>query len=186
MLADVVAPRGGKADPQATPDAEFIGMEQVEAQTMRLLGTVPCGSMKSSANVFFPGDVLYGRLRPYLNKVYQPDIPGLCSGEFIVLPESTAMIARFLKYRLNAPDFVHFASAINTGDRPRVDFDQVKVFKTLLPPRNEQERIADALDELLSDLDAGVAALERVRTKLAHYRGSILKAAVGGTIVSFR
>jgi len=151
---------------------------------MRLLGTVPAGTMKSGANSFRPGDVLYGRLRSYLNKVCQPDFSGLCSGEFIVLPETCAAQGKFLKYRLNAGDFVRFASRINTGDRPRVDFDQIKVFGLSLPPRSEQERIADALDELLSDLDAGVAALERVRGKLKLYRAAVLKAAVEGALTA--
>lgn len=184
LLSDVVEPRGGKANPQDFPDERFIGMEQVEPHTMKLLGTVPCSLMKSAGNRFFPTDVLYGRLRSYLNKVFQPDFSGLCSGEFIVLPESTALVGRFLKYRLNSADFVSFATHINSGDRPRVDFDQIKVFPLWLPPRREQERIADALDELLSDLDAGIEELHQVRKKLNHYRASILKAAVEGTLTA--
>jgi type I restriction enzyme S subunit len=54
----------------------------------------------------------------------------------------------------------------------------------LVPPPKEQERIADTLDELLSDLDAGVAALERVRAKLKHYRAAVLKAAVEGALTA--
>ena len=53
----------------------------------------------------------------------------------------------------------------------------------LLPPAPEQGRIADVLDELLSDLDAGVAALERVQAKLKHYRAAVLNAAVEGLLV---
>ena len=182
-LGSLVEPRTGKVDPQATPDAKFIGLEHVEAHTMRLLGTVSAGTMKSGANTFERLDVLYGRMRAYLNKVYQPDFSGLCSGEFIVLPETSAALGRFLKYRLNSGDFVRFANHLNTGDRPRVDFDQIKMFDVLLPPRAEQERIADALDELLSDLDAGVAALVRVQAKLTQYRAAVLKAAVDGSLV---
>ena len=183
-LSEIVEPRSGKALPSKTPDAKFIGMEHVEAHTMRLLGTVPASEMKSAANVFQKGDVLYGRLRSYLNKVYQPEFCGLCSGEFIVLPESPEISGSFLKYRLNAMDFVAFASHINTGDRPRVDFDQIKAFQLLLPPVREQQRIADALDELLSDLDAGVEALRRAQAKLALYRASVLKAAVQGDLTA--
>jgi type I restriction enzyme S subunit len=183
-LAALVSPRTGKIQPQTIPEAPFIGMEQVEPHTMRLLRTIPAGSMKSAANAFEPLDVLYGRLRAYLNKVYQPEFAGLCSGEFIVLPESCAIHGRFLKYRLNAADFVSFASHINTGDRPRVDWDQVKPFSIQLPPMPEQERIADALDELLSDLDAGVAALEQIQVKLEHYRSALLKSAVDGTLTA--
>jgi len=54
----------------------------------------------------------------------------------------------------------------------------------LIPPEAEQKRIAEALDELLSDLDAGVAALERVRAKLKHYRAAVLKAAVEGALTA--
>ena len=151
---------------------------------MRLLGTILSDSMKSSANTFCSGDVLYGRLRSYLNKVYQPDFDGLCSGEFIVMPETTAVSGKFLKYRLNASDFVHFASHINTGDRPRVDFGQISNFDLSLPPRPEQIRITDALDELFSDLDAGVASLEQARDKLKLYRASVLKAAVEGALTA--
>jgi type I restriction enzyme, S subunit len=183
-LAKIVEPRVGNADPQASPQAEFIGMENVEAHTMHVLGTVPAASMKSGANVFRRGDVLYGRLRPYLNKVCQPDFSGLCSGEFIVLPETSATAGKFLKYRVNAADFVHFASHINTGDRPRVDFDQIKEFAFPLPPRAEQSRIADTLDELFSDLDDAVASLERTQANLRLYRASVLKAAVEGALTA--
>ncbi|MGQ0551705.1 MAG: restriction endonuclease subunit S [Planctomycetota bacterium] len=54
----------------------------------------------------------------------------------------------------------------------------------IVPPPSEQERIADTLDELLSDLDAGVAALERVRVKLKQYRATVLKAAVEGALTA--
>jgi type I restriction enzyme S subunit len=57
-------------------------------------------------------------------------------------------------------------------------------YPILLPPLAEQQRIADALDELLSDLDAGVTALESVRAKLRQYRAAMLKAAVEGTLTA--
>ena len=183
-LGDVIEPRRVKADPQATPNAKFVGMEHVEAHTTKLLGTTTAGAMKSSANVFKRGDVLYGRLRPYLNKVHQPDFDGLCSGEFVVMPDNDAISGAFLKHRLSAYDFVDFASHLNAGDRPRVDFGQLQSFALALPPRDEQTRIANLLDELLDDLATGVAALERCREKLRRYRASVLKAAVEGDLTT--
>lgn len=53
-----------------------------------------------------------------------------------------------------------------------------------LPPCLEQERIVEALDELFSDLEFGVAALERAQKRLKHYRGSVLKAAVEGSLTA--
>ena len=183
-LGELIEPRRIKADPQATPDAKFVGMEHVEAHTTRLLGTTVAGAMKSSANVFQRGDVLYGRLRPYLNKVHQPEFDGLCSGEFVVMPENDAVSGAFLKYRLTAYDFVDFASHLNAGDRPRVDFSQLQSFPMTLPPRNEQARIANLLGELFDDVANGHAALERCREKLHRYRASVLKAAVEGDLTA--
>ena len=177
-LGELIEPRRVRADPQAKPTEKFVGLEHVEAHTTKLLGTKSAAAMKSSANAFRRGNVLYGRLRPYLNKVCQPDFDGLCSGEFVVMPENHAVAGAFLKYRLNAYDFVHFASHLNAGDRPRVDFGQLRSFPLALPPKNEQERIVDLLVALFDELDAGIANLQRCQEKLSIYRASLLKAAV--------
>ena len=65
-----------------------------------------------------------------------------------------------------------------------IESPTLKAFRIPIAPSAEQARIADALDELFSDLDAGVAALERVQQKLRHYRASVLKAAVEGTLTA--
>ena len=183
-LGDLIEPRRVKADPQATPTAEFVGLEHVEAHTTKLLGTTSAAAMKSSASTFKQSDVLYGRLRPYLNKVCQPDFDGLCSGEFVVMPENQAVSGAFLKHRLNAQDFVEFASHLNAGDRPRVDFSQLRPFALTLPPKKEQTRIADMLAKLFDQLDAGIDTLQRCQEKLARYRASVRKAAVEGDLTA--
>ena len=140
--------------------------------------------MMSSANAFKRGDVLYGRLRAYLNKVCQPNFDGLCSGEFIVMPQSNTVSGAFLKHRLSAYDFVDFASHLNAGDRPRVDFSQLRTFALAVPPKEEQTRIADRLTGLFDDLAAGIATLQRCQEKLARYRASVLQAAVQGDLTA--
>lgn len=91
-----------------------------------------------------------------------------------------------LKYLLHA--FRRYAGELDargTGTTFKaVSGKTVREFVFPIAPRNEQVRIADALDELLSDLDAGVAGLQRVRAKLAQYRASVLKAAVDGTLTA--
>jgi type I restriction enzyme S subunit len=182
-LGVLVRPRREKIHPSALPDYPYIGMEHVEAHSMRLLETVPARQMRSSANRFYSGDVLYGRLRPYLNKVHNPAFDGLCSAEFIVFPKTEGIDPRFLTYRLNAADFAHFATHLNAGDRPRVDFDQISAFQILLPPLAEQQRIVAEIEKQLTRLDAAVASLKRVQTALKRYRASVLKAACEGRLV---
>ena len=110
-LGEVVKPTRPRVKPADHPALPFIGMEHIEAHTMKLLGTVPAATMKSSAVYFKSGDVLYGRLRPYLNKVYRPTFEGLCSAEFIVLPETERLDGKYLQHFLNSGAFVRFASA---------------------------------------------------------------------------
>jgi type I restriction enzyme, S subunit len=166
------------------PTEPFVGLEHVEAQTGRLLATVPSGTMSSSAARFFAGDVLYGRMRPYLNKVVRPEFNGLASAEFIVFPAIEGIDNGFIRRRLAAHDFVGFSCSQYEGDRPRVKFEQLGKFRVSLPPAAEQRRIVAKLEELLSDLDAGVAELKAAQKKLAQYRQSLLKAAVEGALTA--
>lgn len=182
-LGEVVRPNRPRVKPESMPNAQFIGMEHVEAHTMKLLGTVPAATMKSSAVHFKPGDVLYGRLRPYLNKVFRPTFEGLCSAEFIVFPENERIDGRYLQYFLNSGSFVRFATHLNAGDRPRVDFDQIAPYPIPVPTLERQHEIVAELEKQFSRLDEAVANLQRVKANLKRYKASVLKAAVEGRLV---
>jgi type I restriction enzyme S subunit len=181
-LGYALVPRAEKAMPADFSEEPYLGLDDIEAHTTRLLGSKESSTMKSAAKRFYPGDVLYSRLRPYLNKVWLADRSGLCSAEFIILPSSDFVDGAFLKYRLNATDFVSFANSLNAGDRPRVDFDQISSF--LLPPfsRSYQKRIVSKIEELFSELDAGEESLRRARRQLGVYRQSLLKQAFEGKL----
>ena len=182
-LGEVVKPTRPRVKPSEHPALPFIGMEHIEAQTMKLLGTVPASTMKSSAVHFRPGDVLYGRLRPYLNKVYRPSFEGLCSAEFIVLPENERVDGAYLQYFLNSSAFVRYASHLNAGDRPRVDFDQLAEYPIPVPSKPEQRRIVGEIEKQFSRLDEAIANLKRVKANLKRYKATVLKAAVEGRLV---
>lgn len=84
-----------KVDPASvSPETPYIGLEHVEAHTMRLLGQGQAADVRSIKSVFQPGDVLYGKLRPYLNKVVRPDFNGICSTDFLVFGESSKLDPR--------------------------------------------------------------------------------------------
>ena len=177
-LASFVTPRREKALPSAMPRAVFLGMDHVEAHTTRIIGSADASEMKSTAVCFRKGDVLYGRLRPYLNKVATPSFDGLASAEFIVFPDAELVRSQFLKYRLSAGDFVNFATHLKEGDRPRVTFDQIGSFQLHLPPAREQLRIVAKVEELFSEVDKGIEALTNAREQLELYRLVVLHEAV--------
>ena len=183
-LGEALTPRNEKVAPADHPELPFVGLGDIEAHSMRLLGSKPAARMKSSAKRFYPGDVLYSRLRPYLNKVWPSDRDGICSSEFIVLPGNQFVDAGFLALRLNAVDFVSFANSLNAGDRPRVDFDQISSF--CLPPFSlcRQHRIVAKIEELSSELDKGIKNLKTARAKLDVYRQAVLKHAFEGKLTA--
>ncbi len=183
-IGEVLTSRNEKVAPANHPELPYIGLDAIEAHSMRLLGSKPSAEMKSAAKLFYPGDVLYSRLRPYLNKVWRSDRAGICSSEFIVIPGNQFVDSGFLALRLNALDFVSFASGLNTGDRPRIDFDQISSF--CLPPYSlpHQRRIVTKIEELFSELDKGVENLTTARAQLETYRQAVLKHAFEGKLTA--
>ena len=184
FLENMIRPRGEKALPSDYPQLKFVGMDHVESKTTKIIGYVAASEMKSSAARFYTGDVLYGRLRPYLNKVALVNFDGLASAEFIVFPDSNVLSNSYLKHRLNAADFVRFAAHINEGDRPRVSFEQIGKFVILLPPLAEQQRIVAKIEELFSELDKGVENLRAAQEQLKVYRQAVLQWAFEGKLTN--
>lgn len=88
---------------------------------------------------------------------------------------------RFLCHQLNTVDFHSFVSG---STRLKLTSAAMKRIPLVLPPLTEQTRIVAKLEELLSDLDAGVAELKAAQAKLAQYRQSLLKAAVEGALTA--
>ena len=181
-IGSAIVQRTEKESPLNHPGVPYIGLDDVEAHTTKLIGYKDSASMKSSAKVFKKGDVLYSRLRPYLNKVWLADRDGLCSAEFLILPPNDLIDAEFLKYRISSRDFVEFANSLNAGDRPRVDFKGISSF--ILPPfsLSRQRETVKKLDELFSELEAGDSSLKAAKAQLTLYRQSLLKQAFEGKL----
>ena len=125
---------------------------------------------------------LYGRMRPYLNKVWLAEFDGLCSSEFLVFPKRDGLNNHFLADRLNAEDFVLFANDRVSGERPRVDFKRLSPFPILLPPTKEQSRIVAKINAALLRVERGEGAARRALDRSKHYRASVLLAATSGDL----
>ena len=181
-LGELVQPRGERADPQTLGDMTFVGMDQVEPGTGRLLQTRSVAELKSGVGLFRKGDILYGRLRPHLNKVHHAEFDGAASAEFIVMPPSDAVYQPYLAKTLQQPDFVRIATQLSTGDRPRVKFESLANVEIPLPPLAEQRRIVAKLDSLLACSRRAHEELARVQALVHHYRRRVLTAAFSGRL----
>ena len=138
---------------------------------------------KSTKNKFRKGDVLYGKLRPYLNKVVIADNSGVCSTEIIPLNAEPYIDNRYLFFWLKSEMFSDFVNSVSYGvNMPRLGTRDGLVAPFVLAPLAEQKVIADKLDILLAQVEATKARLERIPNILKHFRQSVFAAAVRGKL----
>jgi type I restriction enzyme S subunit len=131
------------------PDLRYLGLESIEPHSGRLsdgeLSKTP-EVPEANAFVFTEAHVLYGKLRPYLNKVYVPPFAGKCSTELIPLLPSERVQREYLGYFLRAPSTVEKISQRVAGARmPRAEMPFVMSLDIPLPPLSEQSRTVDLL-----------------------------------------
>ncbi|ATN36421.1 hypothetical protein ACO34A_21775 [Rhizobium sp. ACO-34A] len=179
-IENIARLRGEKVNPSDAPHLPFVGMDDIPNDGLRVLNTKPFAQMKSAGNKFKPGDVLYGRLRPYLNKTAIASMEGVASGELLAI--ITAINAKYFQLFLHSRGFINRAMATVSGDRPRIDFSTISEFKIPLAPLPEQRRIVERIDALFAEIAEGEAALEAARKGLETFRRALLKAAVTGEL----
>jgi type I restriction enzyme S subunit len=131
----------------------YVGMEHIEQGTGVLLGTISSDEVLSNTFAFSKGDVLYGRLRPYLKKVIVADFDGCCSTEIFPV-QSKDIAASFLMYWFLTDEITNKVNATCAGCRmPRGNMNDVLKFDISYPPHSEQKSIVETLDSLKSKVD---------------------------------
>ena len=182
-IGEIIEPSKEKVNPLEIKAVPYISLEHIEKDTGKLLGHGSSTDVRSSKTKFTRGDLLYGKLRPYLNKVYISDFEGVCSTDLLVFPKKELLSNTFFLYRFLCRDFVNYTSHNVSGvNLPRVNFQTLSQFKILLPPLSEQNRIVAKIEELFTKLDAGKEELLQARARLKRYRQSVLKAAMDGKL----
>lgn len=178
--------RVNKAEPNEIEDSAWVlELEDIEKNTSKLLARVSFADRqsKSTKNRFEAGDVLYGKLRPYLNKVIIADNPGYCTTEIIPLKAGQHLDNRYLFYWLKHPTFLDYVEAESHGlNMPRLGTETGRAAPFILAPLNEQQRIADKLDAVLARVDACRDRLDRIPAILKRFRQSVLAAAASGKL----
>src|ERR1700719_590934 len=140
----------------------YVGLEQIESHTGRFIGSIEPLEVKSSTFKFSREHVLYGRLRPYLNKVMLPDFTGHCSTEIFPLKPRPGLSREFLQYWFLRDATVERIDATSTGARmPRANMNAVLSFDFPLPPLPEQHQIVSILDEAFEGIATAKANAEK-------------------------
>tara|TARA_B100000886_G_scaffold340186_1_gene308313 strand:+ start:1720 stop:2820 length:1101 start_codon:yes stop_codon:yes gene_type:complete len=123
-------------------DLPYIGMEDIESGTGKFLGDLSNKEMKSNTFKFNSDHLLYGRLRPYLNKVMLPDFEGHCSTEIFPILVKESIKKEYLFYWLISEETVKQINRTSTGARmPRANYKAIKEIKLNVPDINSQMEI---------------------------------------------
>jgi len=152
-LGEVLELSRERIQPTEHPDTSFnyVGLENIEGHTGRLVPYEATlgAEIKSTKNVFHPGEILYGKLRPYLNKVYLARENGICSTDIYVLrPHQRDIHPSFAANYLRSPSVLSTVSSAMAGaNLPRINQDALLAIPTPVPPLAEQERMVKLLDE---------------------------------------
>lgn len=184
-LAKVTRLSKEKWTPGTGEDRRYLSLEHIEAHTGRLLGHGSSDDVKSAKNVYDAGDVLYGKLRPYLSKVARPDAPGVCSTDILVFKPSEQLEQGYLNALLQSHAVTTHAMDHAKGiNLPRVSPKALGTFETPVPPLPEQRRIVARLDAIEAHRRAAKEKLDRLPDLLDRYRQSVLAAAFRGDLTA--
>ena len=165
-------------------DEPYIALEQVESWTGKTQYAGEETSFDSQVKRFQAGDVLFGKLRPYLAKVTTPAKNGVCVGEFLVLrANDTRMATGYLERVLRSRRVIDTIDASTFGAKmPRADWEFIGNLKQPVPPLNEQAAIVNHLREVTSDIDSVINRARRQIELMEEYRTRLIADVVTGKL----
>jgi len=161
-LGEICKQRNQIILPSGKGKYKFIGLEHITSGETKLCAYEFDMNIKSSKFKFYAGDILYGKLRPYLDKAILAEFDGICSTDLLVLTSAKDRIyAEFLIYVIHSKKFIQYAISTTSGTNyPRTSWKAISKFMFGLPLPPEQKKIA----EILSTVDKKLE-LERERKK---------------------
>ncbi len=191
-IANIAVGHAFKSEEFATEGIRLLRGDNIEPGAMRWKDVRYWPSHKLDAYrhlVNQCGDIIIAMDRPLIStglkiaRATPDDVPSLLVQRVARIRCSDPTTQSYLYYNLQTQDFIRQLMKGQTGTQlPHISHSTIPEYRLPLPPLNEQRRIVAKIEELFSDLDAGVAALERVRANLKRYRAAVLKAAVEGKL----
>jgi type I restriction enzyme S subunit len=174
-LKYLVSLRNEKSSDSTLP---YIGLENVQSNTGKYIEATEMQQPESSANLFNTGDILYGKLRPYLCKAMIAPFDGQCSGELLVF-KSVKLRNEYLHQILLSHNFTSYVDSTTYGTKmPRANWSDVGEFKIVLPDLQTQDFIISYLERKTAQIDSIIADKEKLIELLKEKRQAIISEAV--------
>ncbi|EPV4930732.1 restriction endonuclease subunit S [Campylobacter upsaliensis] len=171
---------------QKSNDSDFkVGLENIESQTGKYISTNEV-VFEDSGIYFYKNDILFGKLRPYLAKVFLADREGVCVSEFLVLTPKK-QCGNFLKFLMLSPLFISVVDGSTYGSKmPRASWEFIGNLKIPLPPLHEQKEIAEFLDSKVAQIDSVIEKTKKQIELIKEYKNTLINEAVCGRVACSR
>ena len=178
------------AEPSSIPnDAWVLELEDIEKDSGKILVKKKKYSIKcnSTKHVFNPNQILYSKLRPYLNKVVISDEAGFCTSEILPILFYNGINIYYSQIYFMSPFFVSYAVACSYGVKmPRLSTNDGKLSFYPLPPIEEQRRIAEKINllmPLINEYDELEKSITKLNKEFPHnIKKSVLQYAIEGKL----
>ncbi len=152
----------------------FTGLEHIESWTGKHISPDEMSISDGQVSRFYVGDILFGKLRPYLAKVWRANQEGICTGELLVL-KPKSVIQSYLFYFMLSRDFVSVVDSSTYGAKmPRASWEFIGNLLMLIPSLTEQRAIAAFLDSETGRIDALIEKKERLVELLKEKRIALI------------
>ena len=155
-IRELLEERSEKIEPtQHEGRVMYIGLKNIEPQSSKVSGNLihEYQNIKSIKNKFTNGDILYGKLRPNLNKVWLADVSGICSTEFLVLTARNHKQTVLLSHYLRSSVFNEKVLQTVSGQQlPRTSWDAISYIQIALPDEDKQQKIIVQITEYESEI----------------------------------
>ena len=165
-----------------TKDGHSISLENIESGTGKLIETE--NTYDGEGISFKENDLLFGKLRPYLAKVYLSALKGRALGDFYVMRANKGTNPNFLKFVLLSDWFIKIVDSSTYGTKmPRASWDFTGGMRIPLPPISEQDCISSYLEIKCSEVDTFIIEKRNIIQKLDAYKKSLIFECVTGKFV---
>jgi type I restriction enzyme S subunit len=167
-----------KYAPSPNDERKCLELEHINQVDGSINGWITSKYQKSTKNVFKENEVLFGKLRPYLRKYWLSNFEGVCSSEIWVLKSLNSVIcSNEYLYRLIQSDrFIQAANVTSGTKMPRADWSYLSNFPMLIPPIEEQQKIA----QILSQWDEAIETTKNLITQLQLRKKGLMQELLSG------